>query len=105
MALQITSTDEQKVPVTLNPTTAAGNPATVEGLTVTVDVGDATIVEIEANKSFYVVSGTAGLNSLTVSADADLGEGVVTITDTIEYFVTGAQATSFGLSAGAAEAK
>lgn len=103
--LQVTSTNEEKVLITLNPTTAAGNPAAVENLTVTVDAGDATVVEVEANKSFYVVSGAGGLSTITVTADGDLGKGVVTLTDTIEYFVTSAVASSLGFVAGAPELK
>ena len=103
--LQVTSTNEEKVLITLNPVTAAGNPAGVENLSVTVDSGDATVVEVEANKSFYVVSGTGGLSTFTVTADGDLGEGVVTLTDNIEYFVTAAVASSLGFTAGAPELK
>jgi len=105
MALQVTSTNEEKVLITLNPVTAAGNPAGVENLDVVVVDGDATTEVVEANKSFYVISGSGGLSNITVTADGDLGAGVVTLTDTIEYFVTAATATSFGLTAGTPELK
>ena len=104
--LQITSTNEEKVLVTIAATTAAGNPAAVDAVTFTVTSGDATVVEVEANVSYYVVSGSAGgLSTIEVTADADLGEGVVTLTDAIEYFVVAAQASSLGFAAGAPELK
>lgn len=105
MSLQISSTNEEKILITIAPVTAQGNPASVENTVFTVDSGDATVQEVEANKSYYLVSGAGGLSTVTVTADADLGEGVTNITDTIEYFVTTAQATSFGLSAGTPEPK
>jgi len=103
--LQITSTNEEKILVTIAATTAAGNPAAVQGVAFTVTSGDATVTELEANVSYYVVSGTGGLNTITVTADADLGEGVVELTDGIEYFVIEAQASSLGFAAGAPELK
>lgn len=98
--LQITSTNEEKVPVMLDPKTAAGNPAQVQNVTFTVTEGDATVVVVD-EMNFEVVSGAGGLSKITVTADADLGEGVVELTDTIEYFVTAAQASSLGFNAGA----
>jgi hypothetical protein len=98
--LQITSTNEEKVPVMLDPKTAAGNPAQVQNVTFVVTEGDATVVAVD-DVNFEVVSGTGGLSKITVTADADLGEGVVELTDTIEYFVTAAQASSLGFNAGA----
>jgi hypothetical protein len=50
--LQITSTNEEKILVTLDTKTAAGNPAAVENTVFTVSSGDATVVENEANKSY-----------------------------------------------------
>jgi hypothetical protein len=98
--LQITSTNEEKVPVSIAPLTAAGNPAAVENVNWVVTEGDATVVVVDANNVEFV-SGTGGLTKVTVTADADLGEGVVTLTDEVEYFVVAAQATTFGFTAGA----
>lgn len=103
--LQITSTNEEKIRVTLAPVTAAGNAVMVENVVFIVDSGDATVEEIDPNREYFVISGTGGLSTITVTADADLGEGVTTITDSIEYFVTEAQASSFGFIVGGAELK
>lgn len=102
----ITITNEQKIPVTLNPVTAAGNPAQVDGVpTWEVVAGDATLEVSEDGLSCYLISGSVGNSQITVTADADLGEGVRAITDTIDLAVVSAEASSLGLSVGVAEAK
>ena len=95
----ITITNEQKVLVTLAPTTAAGNPATLDGApSWTVVSGDATLEVSDAGLSAYLVSGEADINSqIEVIADADLGEGVVSLTDVIDLAVVAAQASALGL--------
>lgn len=103
----ITITNEQKVLVTLQPTTAAGNPATVDGAPIwTVTEGDATVEPTDDGMSAYLVSGSADVNSkIQVVADADLGEGVQSITDTIDLAVVSAQASALGIVAGTPELK
>jgi len=98
----ITITNEEKVQVTLAPTTAAGNPAILDGMpTWTVIEGDATVEVDVTGMSAFLVSGAAEVNSkITVTADADLGSGVVTITDTIDLAVVAAGASALGLVIG-----
>lgn len=100
----ITITNEEKIQVTLAPLTAAGNPASVDGAPVWAVVsGDATLEVAEDGLSAFLVSGAADVNSqFTVTADADLGEGVVTLTDTIDLAVVAAGASALGLVAGTA---
>lgn len=102
-----TITNEQKIKLTLKPTTAAGNPATVDGAPVwAVIEGDATLEPAEDGLSCYLISGEANVNSkITVTADADLGEGVVAITDTVDLAVVPASASALGITAGDAELK
>lgn len=102
-----TITNEQKIKLTLNPTTAAGNPATVDGAPVwAVIEGDATLEPAEDGLSCYLISGEANVNSkITVTADADLGEGVVAIIDTVDLAVVPASASALGITAGDAELK
>ncbi len=100
--------NEEKVPVTAAPVTSAGRPAQIDGaLTVTVQSGDGTVEQDAATPlSFNAVSGDApGDTVYLVEADADLGAGVVTLQDTFTLSVSGANAASFGLSAGAAMPK
>lgn len=100
----ITITNEQKVQVTLQPLTAAGNPAILDGAPVwTVTEGDATLEVAEDGLSAFLVSGAADVNStIAVAADADLGEGVVALADTITLAVVLASASTLGLVAGEA---
>jgi hypothetical protein len=106
--LSVACSNEQKVPVTAAPQTANGNPAQVDGpLRVSVQSGDGTVEQDPASPlTFKAVSGAvAGKTVFLVEADADLGEGVQLISDTVELDVPSATAASFGLTAGAAEPK
>lgn len=103
----LTITNEEKILVTLNPTTAAGNPGIVDGIPVwSVESGDATLAVAEDGLSAYLISGSADVNSvITVTADADLGEGVNPLTDTVDLAVVAANASALGIVAGVAELK
>ena len=102
----VTITNEQKIQVTLAPTTAAGNPATLDGAPVwAVAAGDATIEVAADGLSCYLISGEPGNSQITVTADADLGEGVVNLTDTVDLAVVPASASQLGLVTGSPELK
>lgn len=102
MPLQIKINDEQKVNVTLKPVTPKGKPVAVQNPQWSVVDGDSTLVVGADGMSADLVSAdTPGITNYLVSADADLGEGVDTISDTIALTVVDPQATSLGLSAGA----
>jgi hypothetical protein len=106
--LGLACSTEQKVKVTAAPVTAGGRPARFDGaLTVTVQSGDGTFTQDAAEpNSFFAVSGDApGTTVYLIEADADLGAGVITLQDTVELEVAGVNAASFGLTAGAPEAK
>jgi len=96
----VTSTNEEKVTIVLNPTTAAGNPASVDGAPVwSVESGDATLEVAADGLSCVIISGAAEVvNTVTVTADADMGAGVVSISETIVYTVSAAQATGLGVN-------
>lgn len=112
--MQFNSTTEEKVPVFLNPTTQSGKPSKIEGkATVSVTSGngtwaDATDQEISdydtaGNKGlagFVVSEDTAGQTIYEVSGDSDLGAGVTTIVDSIEYTYNDPNAQNLGLSSG-----
>jgi len=106
--LAIACTSEEQIPVTAAPVTASGRPALVDGaLTITVQSGSGTFTQDAATPlAFTAVSGDTGGDTVyQVDADADLGEGVETISDVVTLTVTSASAASFGLTAGAAEPK
>jgi hypothetical protein len=98
----VNSTSEQKVLISLNPTTAAGNPATVDGAPVwSVIEGDCTLEVAADGLSCYLISGAANVvNQVSVTADADLDGGEVReISELIVYAVLAPEATALGLNA------
>jgi len=101
MPLDLTLTTEQKQKVILAPTTAQGNPATLDGEPVWSVVSGAGTVQPEpGGLSAFVLSSDAVDSIPTViqvDADADLGEGVTQIQDTINLVTTNAQAAALGL--------
>lgn len=105
--IEITITNEQKIKVTLAPVTSTGKPARLDGIpSWSVVNGNSTILPDADGMGCYLISADMpGDTVVLVSADADLGEGVVTVSDTITLHVQGAQAASLGLSVGTAEAK
>jgi hypothetical protein len=107
MPLELAITSEEKIHVSLDPKTQSGKPATLDGTpTWEVISGNGTVVADENGLGAYLVSGDA-VDTVVyrVSADADLGQGVRTIEDTITVTVTNAEAAALGLTAGAAEPK
>ncbi len=102
----ITITNEQKVLVTLDPKTAAGAPASIDGnATFEVTSGDATVEVVDATSAWLISGTNVGNSTISVSADADLGEGVATLTDTIDLAVVSAAASTLALVAGTPELK
>ena len=98
----VNSTSEQKVLITLNPVTAAGNPANLDGAPVwSVVEGDCTLEVAADGLSCYLISGAANVvNHVSVTADADLDGGEVReISELIVYAVLAPEATALGLNA------
>jgi hypothetical protein len=101
MAEQLVLTTEEKAPLSVNPMTAAGNPAPIDGaVTYAVTSGTCTIEPIDTLTAFVVSGPAPGDSTVTATADADLGSGIVTITDVISVHVTSPTAEQLGLSAG-----
>jgi len=105
--LELKITNEQKIPVELKPVTAAGKPAELDGKpAVSVVAGDSTFEQSEDGKTITLISSdTPGDTQFLIEADADLGEGVETISDIVKLTVEGAKAASLGLVAGTAVPK
>lgn len=100
--LEINITNEQQVNVVLHPVTETGRPAQVDGVpTWTVQSGDAAVNAASDGMSADLVSSdTPGDTQVLVEADADLGSGVITISDIITLHVNHANAANLGLVAG-----
>lgn len=107
MPIERTITNEQKIRVTANPMTAAGNPAPIDGpIRATVISGDGSTLDGSSALEVQLLSGALpGDTTFLVEADADLGAGIVLIQDTVTLHVTGAQAAALGLSVGEPETK
>jgi hypothetical protein len=105
--LELKITNEQKIPVSLAPVTATGVPATLDGAPHwSKTTGDSTFeVSGDGLSVFLIASDVPGESMFVVEADADLGAGVETITDSVKLIVEGAKAVNLGLSAGSAVPK
>lgn len=105
--LELSITNEQKIPVTLAPKTATGKPASVDGPpSWSVISGSSTVVPAADGLSAELISSDdPGDTEILVKADADLGSGVEEVSDIIRLTVVGARAANLGLVAGEAVAK
>jgi hypothetical protein len=105
--MNITSTNEQKVPITLAPTTESGNPAQVDGAPIwEVLSGDITVAPDTNGLSGFIVSGsTVGTAQAKITADVDMGQEVKTIEVIFDYNVTSPQAANLGVVVGTAVPK
>lgn len=105
MALTLTST--QFVTGTLEPQDKRGHSAPVDEGTVTFSSSDESVFIVEQSQENQLeVTITAvgeGVAQLTYSADADLGDGVVTISGFTAVEVLPALAAGFGISFGEAQ--
>jgi len=101
--MRLVLTDIQQVVLDIKPVTAAGNPAPVDG-TPTWDLSDQTLgtlnVAADGLSATFVTSGKLGSAQINVTADADMGEGVKTISGMLEFEVVASEAASLGISAG-----
>jgi len=104
-----TITNEQKVPATIAPKTLSGKVAKVDGVpvwTITSTSGGGTLEVASDGMSAFIVSGDAPDEiNFTAEADADLGQGVVSIIASGRVIVEGAMAVNLGLGFGEAVPK
>lgn len=105
--MEIKLTNEQEVDVTLAPKTEAGLTAKLDGSPGwQVMIGECEVIPSEDGLTATIVSSdTPGTSQILVEADADLGDGVETISAVITVEVTGAKATNLGLSVGSPRIK
>lgn len=106
--MKVTSNNEQKVPVTLEPKTASGKPAPVDGVpTWVVLEGNATVDVAADGLSAYLVSADdiVETSQIEVTVDADMGTGVKPIKLLLEYEVTSPMVENLGATIGQPEPK
>jgi hypothetical protein len=101
MALVLT--DIQKVELSISPSSAAGNPALVDGAPVW-ETSDPTVVTLDVAtdglSAVAVTTGKLGSARVSVTADADLGTGVKTLSGVLDVEVKASEAVSLAVSAG-----
>ena len=99
---EVTITNEQKVNLVLNPKTDAGKVVEVDGKPVwSVVSGESTLVVADDGLSADLVSSdTPGDTTFLIDADADLGEGVEDVQETVTLHVAGARAKNLGVVVG-----
>jgi hypothetical protein len=105
--------DGQRLPFTIKPTDAKGNPAPIETGSLEVSFSDedntnavgltATLNDDGVSGFIHSPAGSSGKSIATFSGDADLGAGVSTITYSLEIEVTHRMATNLGVGVGDAE--
>lgn len=107
MPLDLKITNEQKISVTVNPVTDTGKPAKLDGMPswAVISGNSALTVSDDGMTGTLTSADDPGDTEVLVKADADLGEGVEEISDTIHLSVVGATAKNLGLVAGAPEPK
>jgi len=95
-------TNAQQVNVTLTPKTDSGKPAKLDGVPVwSVISGTSTVVPAADGLSADLISSDEpGVTVFLVDADADLGEGVEDLQETIELTVAGENAKNLGITVG-----
>ena len=105
--MQVTITNEQKVNVTLAPVTAGGHAAELDGVpTWEVISGSATVeVAADGKSADLISSDDPGDSEILIKADADLGAGVVEVSDVIQLTTAHALAANLGLTVGTPEPK
>lgn len=101
-ATNVTLTDSQNAVLTIAPVDKKGAPATLDGVPVWAS-SDETIATVEADASGLTATLTAvrpGSCSVTVTGDADLGEGTTPIVGTLGVSVTPGEAVQIDITAG-----
>lgn len=94
--------DDQQVVLSIQPLDAKGKPALVDGIPTWAGSDDTTITVTPAadGMSATVVGVTPGVATVSVVADADLGQGVSGIKGTLDFNVTAGAAATIAITAG-----
>ena len=105
--MALSALPQQRIPFTLQPVDRKGNPAPVEPGSVVYSMDDPTVAVFEVDSSNElagaIITSAVGVTQFNYSADADLGEGVVTITGFDAIEVKPELAVGFGITFGPAE--
>lgn len=104
--MTILKADEKVKLGPIAPVDRAGNPAAIDGVP-TWSVGDPAIIGLDVAadglSAYAIAAGPVGLSQVNITADADLGEGVTTISGTVDFQVVAAQAVGLAIPVGTPE--
>lgn len=105
--LEETIDNTQKIEVIMQPLDDKEKPAKVDGIPAWISDGGGSTMVVSADglSAMLISSDTPGDTTFTVTVDADLGAGIVSVSDTVLLHVVDAMATHLGLSAGAPVSK
>lgn len=95
-SFQMNLKDNEKVTLSITPVNAKGNPAPLDGVPVwtTENPSVVAITPSADGLSCECVAGVSGSSVVTVSGDADMGEGVTKVAGSITFDVTPGAAVS-----------
>jgi len=103
--MSVTLSEVQFVEGQVTPVNRLGGPAKVEAGSVEYSSSDPLVATVEEDPNdetkFKVVAHSPGISQVDISADADLGDGVVTISGFVAVEVLPENATGFGVTFGA----
>jgi hypothetical protein len=98
--------DAQKVTITVSPIDAKGNTAQVDGVPAWAVADPAILTLVPSDDGLTCVAtttGAVGTTQITITADADLGEGVKTISGLVDVEVVSGMAAGLNIVAGTPE--
>jgi len=106
--LMVTLKDNQKVPLSISAVDAKGNAAPVQDGSVVFTSSDPALLTVGPDpddagnqlKAVATAVGPLGAAQVTVTADADLGDGVTTLTGLVDVEIVAGQAVSLAVAAG-----
>lgn len=96
-------TDIQKVEFSVSAVSAAGNPASLDGAPVWTSSDDSVLTLVVSEDGLTceaVTTGKLGVAQVKVVADADLGEGVTSLTGVLDVEVVASQAVNLEIKPG-----
>lgn len=100
--IMLNLTDTQQCPISIAPVDKKGNAAPVQ--TVTFVSSDSAVVVVTPDAvnplAALVIAKAPGVARITVTADADMGDGVTDISGTLDVSVSGGQAVSLAINVG-----
>ena len=101
--MSLVLTDVQKVDLSVTPVDARGNPGVLDGVPVW-STSDDTLVDVTPSddglSATIVAKGPLGTCQISVTADADLGEGVKEIAGVLDIEIKGSATVSLNIGAG-----